>query len=100
MKNFIEATMEGNTSVYDYAGFNTATWNPTVEFDFPFLVFGNLKGKTYAEKKQEVREKAIEFQRIDEGGLSYGEYALIAEYFETYGKRYGLMREFKNEGIL
>lgn len=100
MKNFIVATIEGNTSVYDYVDLNKVSWNPTVEFDFDFVVFGNLKGKTYAEKKQEVRDKAIEFQRIDEGGLSYGEYAMIAEYFETYGKRYGLMREFKNEGIL
>lgn len=100
MEKFIVATVEGNTSVYDYAGFNKATWNPTVEFDFDFVVFGNLKGKTYAEKKEEVRQKAIDFQRIDEGGLSYGEYALIGEYFETYGKRYGLLEEFRENGII
>lgn len=100
MKNFIVATIEGNTSVYDYVDLNKVSWNPTFEFDFDFVIFGNLKGKTYAEKKQEVREKAIGFQRIDEGGLSYGEYAMIADYLMTYGKRYGLMREFKNEGIL
>lgn len=100
MEKFIVATVEGNTSVYDYVELNKVSWNPTFEFDFDFVVFGNLKGKTYAEKKEEVRNKAIDFQSIDEGGLSYGEYAMIAEYFETYGKRYGLMREFKNEGIL
>lgn len=100
MKGFIVATIEGNTSVYDYAGFNSASWNPTVEFDFPFIVFGKLKGETYAERKEEVRQKAVDFQTIDEGGLSYGEYAMIADYFETYGKRYGLMREFKENGIL
>lgn len=100
MKSFIVATIEGNTAVYDYAGFNSALWNPCVEIDFPFVVFGRLKGKTYAEKQEEVRQKAKDLQAIDEGGLSYGEYALIAEYFETYGKRYGLLREFKNEGIL
>lgn len=100
MKGFIVATIEGNTSIYDYAGFNSASWNPNVEYDFDFVVFGKLKGKTYAEKQEEVRQKAKDLQAIDEGGLSYGEYAMIAEYFETYGKRYGLLRELKNEGIL
>lgn len=100
MKSFIVATIEGNTAVYDYTGFNTATWNPCVELDFPFLVFGKLKGKTYADKKAELIDKAIEFTHIDEGGLSYGEYALINEYFETYGKRYGLLKEFKEAGII
>lgn len=100
MKGFIVATIEGNTGVYDYAGFNSASWNPTFEFDFDFVVLGKLTGKTYAEKKEEVRQKAIDLQAIDEGGLSYGEYAMIAEYFETYGKRYGLLREFKENGIV
>lgn len=101
MKNFIVATIEGNTSVYDYAGFDTATWNPTVEFsDIDFVVFGNLKGKTYAEKREEVRDKAINLQRIDDGGLTYDDYMMIADYLMTYGKRYGLLREFKENGIL
>lgn len=104
MKSFIVATIEGNTSTYDYVGFNSATFNPDVAekvvlIDKSFVILGRLSGKTYAEKREEVREKAIDLQRIDEGGLSYGEYAMIAEYFETYGKRYGLLREFKENGI-
>lgn len=104
MKSFIVATIEGNTSVYDYEAFYTATWNPNVAEkvlieDKSYVILGRLSGKTYAEKREEVREKAIDLQRIDEGGLSYGELALICEYFETYGKRYGLLREFKENGI-
>lgn len=104
MKEFIVATINGNTDVYDYEGFYSATWNPDVAekvvlVDKSFVILGRLSGKTYAEKKEEVRQKAIDYQRIDEGGLSYGELALICEYFETYGKRYGLLREFSENGI-
>ena len=103
MKSFVVVTFEGNTYVYDYAGFNSATWNPVtcerVMEEESFVILGKLTGTTYNEKKEEVRSKAIDLQRIDEGGLSYGEYAMIAEYFETYGKRYGLLREFRENGI-
>lgn len=97
MKSFIVATIEGNTNVYDYEGFNRATFNPFL--DYEYVVLGKLTGRTYKERKAEVEQKAIDFQRIDEGGLSYGELALIQSYFETYGKRYGLMREFKENCI-
>lgn len=103
MKSFIVATIEGNTNVYDYEKFNKALFNPdlaekVIEGE-QFVVFGKLTGRTYAEKKAEVEQKAIELQRIDEGGMSYGEYMMVANYFETYGKRYGLMREFKENCI-
>lgn len=103
MQGFIVATINGNTNTYDYRGFNSATWNPCVAEkvlnDESFVILGRLTGKTYKEKQEEVRDKAIRFQMIDEGGLSWGELADIQSYFETYGKRYGLLREFKENGI-
>lgn len=104
MKSFIVATINGNTDVYDYEGFYSATWNPDVAEkvlieEESYVILGRLTGKTYAEKQEEVRQKAIDFQRIDEGGLSWGEVAEIESYFRTYGKRYGLLREFRENGI-
>ena len=98
MREIIVATINGNTSAFfSFEEFHKATFSPSVEVDS--VVLGRLKGKTYAEKKEEVRQKAIDLQYCDEGGLSYGELSFIYDYFETYGKRYGLLREFKENGI-
>lgn len=54
---------------------------------------------TYNEKKAAIEAKAIEYSNNQAGGLSYGEIADIQGYFETYGKRYGLLRNFREEDI-
>jgi len=55
---------------------------------------------TYAEKKETVRDFAIEWQG-DWGNrdYSYGELAMWQDFFEEYGRKYGL-REFKENAIL
>ena len=58
-----------------------------------------IHGTTYAEKKEYLRNLAIDFQRVDEGGLSYGELADIQEFFNRNGKRYGLIKEFRENAI-
>ena len=69
------------------------------------LVFSlnSIHGKTYAEKKENLRNKAIDFQLINSeisgGGLSWGEYAAVTNFFETYGRRFGLLREFRENAI-
>ena len=54
---------------------------------------------TYAEKKAAIESKAIEYSNNAANGLSYGELALIQGYFETYGKRYGLLEDFHENAI-
>ena len=56
--------------------------------------------KTYAERKAEVRAEAIEWQ-ADFGNhdYSWGEVADWTNYFETMGRRYGLLTEFRENGI-
>lgn len=56
-------------------------------------------GKRYTDKKDAIRNKAIELTSYDLDGISYGESAVIQEFFEKYGKRYGLLREFHENGI-
>ena len=55
----------------------------------------------YKEKKEKVRKEAIEWQNeFAKHNYSYGELACYQNYFENKGKRYGLIREFKENGII
>ncbi len=52
-------------------------------------------------KKDILREFAIEWQtRFSEFNYSYYELADWQTFFEEYGKRYGLLREFRENGII
>lgn len=56
--------------------------------------------KTYAERKAEIRDEAIQWQaEYADHNYSYGELAYWADYFETMGRRYGLLEEFRENGI-
>lgn len=56
--------------------------------------------KTYAEKKAEVRERAIEWQyEFADRTMSWGEFAEETAEFERLGRRYGLLTEFRENGI-
>lgn len=55
---------------------------------------------TYQEKKKTAREKAIEWQkRLVEQSISYGELVIAQSVFEQLGRRYGLLTEFRENGI-
>ena len=56
---------------------------------------------TYAARKEAARQKAIDWQRwqADEN-LSYGELAYFMEYFERIARRFGLVREFRENAII
>lgn len=55
---------------------------------------------SYRENKERIRQKAIEWQ-LDfcNHNYSWGELAEWQEYFYKMGKRYGLLKEFKENGI-
>lgn len=55
----------------------------------------------YKELKEKARQEAIDWQ-IDFANHNYDyvELAKFSEHFEKLGKRYGLIKEFRNEGIL
>lgn len=56
---------------------------------------------TYQEKKADVREKAINFQQMfSECDFSYSEIIEYQDYFQKQGKRYGLLKEFRENGII
>lgn len=56
--------------------------------------------KTYQEKKEDARQIAIDWQiEASEQNYSYGELADYGEYFRKLGRRYGLLKEFRENAI-
>lgn len=77
--------------------FHNETFSPDIEYNIlPF----KLSGKTYAERKNAARQLAIDYQYTDCGGLSYGELSAISAYFENVARRYGLIQEYRENGII
>ena len=58
------------------------------------------KKNKYQIRKEEARDEAIEWQYWQaEQHLSWAEVVEWADYFYKLGKRYGLLREFRENGI-
>ena len=60
-----------------------------------------IKDITEVKTKGEAQQIAISYQNwASEKSLSLGELGEYAEYFRTLGKKFGLIKEFKENGIL
>ena len=54
----------------------------------------------YAERKQKAREEAIGWQINDrELDMSWTDLVFWSNYFNNLGRRYGLLKEFRENGI-
>lgn len=53
----------------------------------------------YEKGKARAREEAQNWQ-LDDSPKSWGEIAEMVAHLEALAKRYGLVKEFKNEGII
>ena len=54
---------------------------------------------TYETKKEITRQEAIDWQNGLRDNRDYEEMQEAAEYFEKLGRRYGLLKEFRENGI-
>lgn len=88
----------GNYIYFSFEEWHRDTFPPGI--DIITTILFKVGGKTYAEKKENLRDLAIEYSNnVGNTCLSYGELAKIGDFFEKNGKRYGLLREFKENGI-
>ena len=56
---------------------------------------------TYKEQKQKARELAQTWQfNFANNNYSYGEISEFTNFFTKLGKRYGLLKEFRENGVL
>ena len=62
----------------------------------------NKKVNNYQRNKERIRQKAIDFQNSFADGKQYyySELSEIQAYFEKQGKKYGLIKEFKENCII
>ena len=87
-----------NNLYYDWNEWHKDTFSPGT--DIITMILFKVGGKTYTEKKENLRDLAKEYSNnVGETCLSYGELAEIGGFFEKNGKRYGLLKEFKENGI-
>ena len=82
----------------DFQDYISDTFSPAVEtmVIIPFTVHGS----NYAERRENVRGTAMEFQTANDcDGLYMSDMAQIYGWFEKMGKRYGLLKEFRENAI-
>lgn len=83
---------------YGWDQFHKDTFSPLTK-NIKLLLF-KIKGKTYQEKKGNAEELAKDWQHnFSSLNWSYGELAEINNYFVRIGKRYGLLKIFKENCI-
>lgn len=90
-----EASILSGATVWDL--FNLETYDPKRD---DFVVLGSIAGKTYKEKKARAHDLAVSVSLFDCSGLSWWEYSELESYFERLAHRFGLVREFKENGII
>lgn len=79
--------------------FHSDTFSP--EYETHFCYDFTTKGKTYADRKEYVRNFAIDWSNLGflYEGWSYGELGIIQSEFERLGRQYGLLKEFHENCI-
>ena len=63
--------------------------------------FGRQTPTQYETKKEEARQEAIDWQiEFSQNSHYMSEYAYYSNHFYKLAKRYGLIKEFKENGII
>lgn len=88
-----------NNLYYSWEEWHKDTFSPATKIISVFEL--KVYGKSYKERKNDLKTRAICYQdTYNYVSWSYGEIAEISDFFYKNGKRYGLLREFKENGIL
>ena len=77
--------------------YHRATFDPEIETAalHPLAIHG----RTYRDRQSSLRELAIDIQRDDQGGLSWGECQALGNFFERNARKLGLLSEFRENAI-
>ena len=83
---------------YSFESYHAETFNP--ETVIQSLIDFSVSGKSYAERKSCLMDKAVGFSTENKPGISYGELAEISAWFTRQARRFGMLREFAENGII
>lgn len=97
-KTFYLVNDDQNNTIF-YANYNKKVHDFIIDMGLDILPF-IISGNTYQAKKDSLRDLAINFQTFDRGGLFWSDYLAINNFFEYYGRRYGLLTELKENCII
>lgn len=82
---------------YNHAEWHSDTFCPLYDY---WTIDFKIKGKNYAERKECLRNIAVDYSLIEsELNLYWSELATIQDFFRANGKRYGLLKEFSENAI-
>lgn len=88
-----------NNIYYSYELWFKDTFSPATEIIAKIPL--KVSGKTYKEKQEDLRQKAIEYQQTWQYCTwSYHNVLELDNFFIKNGERYGLLKEFKENGII
>lgn len=94
---FDERTNEERAAVGDFNAYYNDTWSPCTRATCVIRL--QVSGKTYAERKKDLEQKAIEYSLNQAPGLYWSDLAILQTFFETNGRRYGLLKDFIENAI-
>lgn len=98
MNKPIFAVIDGISNVFtSWSEYRTATFSPDCVIECVRQL--KIKGRTYAERRENLRNLAIDIQSADNGGMSYSEWAILGDFFDKNARRYGLLNEFRENAI-
>lgn len=83
---------------FSWDEYHRDTFSPLTH-DHRLIVF-ETHGKTYRDRKESVRNTAIDWSNMEHADMYWGELALIGAWFEKMGRRYGLIEEFRENGVV
>lgn len=92
-----ETNEEKMTTFESWREYNEYTFSPT--YTTLFITNFKIKGKTYKERKEYLRDITIDYSNNIASGLYWSESAEISDIFYKLGKKYGLLKEFKENAI-
>lgn len=89
---------EKHAAIYDsWDLFHRDTFNPLCE-EITIIPFES-HGKSYADRRESVRNTTVEWSNCEEWPLSWSEVHTVTDWFYRMGKRYGLLTEFRENGL-
>lgn len=98
MSKPIFAVIDGTSNVFTSRDeYHAATFSPDCVIECVRTL--QVKGRTYAERRDNLRDLAIDIRNADNGGMSYGEWAILGDFFDKNARRYGLLNEFRENAI-
>ena len=96
---YIEDNQENFNIYYNWETWHRETFSPLIK-NINILKF-EISGKTYQERKNNLIELAKKWQNEFAWlSWSYGELNEILTYFYNNAKKYGLVKEFAENGII